>query len=329
MKIDNMRNVNLEAATWTLFSSIAFYEATANECDDIVAWFGTLAVSRGVSNFGRNNQIFDTFRELAREFRRGAELARLSEYKLILDTARCVRGDIRGMMEQPLHSWMSEAEYQEFSNIKISRLLSSASNIAHALNNAIAGAAAFFEPDPDWPEGSDEDGGFPGDEIVKWYKSELSWYGGKLRCDLPDPLPEYVIDKSVACKTGDEVPWTGVWYPATGLERHSLTFAIKGLRMQPVYRVVKTSEELSTEDWESPPAQTVAVATTWHPLIPSERPAVDNEGLRAKAGEPCPKSGIWQPMEPGAAQRYYAAGETMVDFKSAYGITVWRWVADR
>jgi hypothetical protein len=34
-------------------------------------------------------------------------------------------------------------------------------------------------------------------------------------------------------------------------------------------------------------------------------------------------------MEPGAAQRHYAANETMVNLGSAYGITVWRWVADR
>nr|WP_314543219.1 hypothetical protein [uncultured Massilia sp.] len=325
-----MRNINLEAAIWNLFASIEFFEAAAQECDDIVTWFGGLAVSKKVANFGRNNQIFDTFRVMARDFRRGADLARCNEYKLILDTARYVRGDIRGMMEQPLHSWMTTDEYQEFSSVKISRLLSSASQITSVLHNAIFGATLFFDPDPEWPEGSNEDGGFPGDEIVKWYKSELDWYQGKLRCDLPDPLPEYVIDKSIACKTGDEVPWTGVWYPATGLERHSLTFAIKGLRMQPVYRVVKTSEELSTEDWESPPPQTVAVATTWHPLIPSGRPAAENEeGLRAKAGEACPKAGIWQPMEPGAAHRYYAAGEKMVDFKSAYGITVWRWIADR
>lgn len=292
-------------------------------------WFGSLAVSKKVVGFGRNNQIYDKFKQRANDFRRGAELAKLGDYKLVWDVSGCIRGDVRGMMEQPLHSWMTASEYEEFGSVRISRILSSASQIESALNNAMFGAESFYDPDPEWPEGSNRDGGFPDEEIVKWYKAERQWYGGKLRCDLPDPLPEYVVDKSVACKTGDEVPWTGVWYPATGLERHSLTFAIKGLRMQPVYRVIKSSEELGIEDGWTPPPETLAVATTWYRLIPSGRPAVTNEELRAKAGEPCPKAGIWQPMEPGAAQRSYLEGEPMANLGSAYGITVWQWTADR
>jgi hypothetical protein len=324
-----MRDIHLEAAIWNLFSSVEFFETTAKECENIMEWFGTLAISRKVPNFGRNNEIYDKFKKRAHDFRRGAELAKSGDYKFVWEVSDGIRGDVRGMMEQPLHSWMTEAEYQEFGGVRISRLLSSSSRITSALNNAMVGADSFFDPNPDWPEGSNQDGGFPGDEIIKWYESELDWHQGKLLWDLPNPLPEYVIDKSVACKTGDEVPWTGVWYPATGLERHSLTFAIKGLRMQPVYRVVKTSEELETEDDIFPLPETVAVATTWHPLIPSGRPAITNQELRAKAGGPCPKTGIWQPMEPGAASRSYVAGETMANLGSAYGITVWQWIADR
>lgn len=324
-----MRNINLEAAIWNLFASAEFFDATAQECDDIMDWFGTLAVFKNVGNFGRNGQIFDTFKEMAREFRRGAELARLNDYDLVWKTARYVRGDVRGIMEQPLHSWMSKTEYHEFSSVKINRLLSSASQINSALSNAIVGAQVFFNPDPALQDRKNYDSGFPDEEIIKWYNDQLSCYKGQLRCDIPDPLPEYVIDRSVACKTGDEVPWTGVWYPATGLERHTLTFAIKGLRMQPVYRVIKTSEELKTEDNMFPRPQTLAVATTWHPLIPSARPVIPDADLQAKGGDPCPKAGIWQPMEPGAPKRSYALGETMTDLKSAYGITVWRWIADR
>ncbi|MDN4056221.1 hypothetical protein QPK32_24445 [Massilia sp. YIM B02763] len=324
-----MRKLNLEAAVWNFFSSAEFFEATAKECENLTEWFGSLAVSRGVPNFGRNNQIYDKFKKREQDFRRGAELARLGDYEFVWEISDCIRGDVRGIMEQALHSWMSDDEYHEFSDVKISRLLLFSRTITHALNNAMSGADSFLDPDPECPEQSDDDDGFPGDKIVETYEAAISWYKDPLHWDLPDPLPEYVIDKSIACKTGDEVPWTGVWYPATGLERHSLTFAIKGLRMQPVYRVLKTTEELSTDDWKYPPPQTVAVATTWHPLIPSGRAAAANEEVRAKAGEACPKAGIWQPMEPGAAQRYYAAGETMADFKSAYGITVWRWIADR
>lgn len=324
-----MRNLHLEAAIWYLFTSTEFFEAAARECDETMEWFGTLAISRRVANFGRNNQIFDTFKTLARDFRRGAELAKLGDYQLLWDTARGVRGDVRGMIEQPLHSWMTEAEYKEFDEIRISRLMTFARQITRALNNAMVKGESFLHPNPNCPERRDDDDGFPGDEIVKVYNSNVNSYSELSFWKLPDPPPECMIDTSVECLTGDEVPWTGVWYPSTGLEKHSLTFAIKGLRMQPAFRVTKTKEELKAEGALCPTAETVAVATTWHRVIPSGRKAETNEALWSKAGEPCPKAGIWQPTDPGAAQRTYETGETMANLGSAFGLTVWRWIADR
>jgi hypothetical protein len=324
-----MRNLNLEASIWYLFTSFEFYEAAAQECDETTDWFGRLAVSRQVANFGRNNQIFDKFKQLAHDFRRGAALAKLGDYRLIWEVAGGVRSDVRGMMEQPLHSWMTETEYREFEKVRVSRLLTYARQITRALNNAMVKGESFYHPNPNCPERRNDDDGFPGDQIVETYKSYVDRYEKPLFWALPDPLPEYVIDKSTTCRTGDEVPWTGVWYPSTGLERHSLTFAIKGLRMQPAFCVIKTTEELRTKEMMFPSPETVAVETTWHPLIPSNRPADPNKDLWAKAGSPCPKAGVWQPTDPGAAQRTYEAGETMADLGSAHGFTVWRWVADR
>lgn len=326
-----MRNLHLETAIWNLFTSTDFFEAVARECEDTITWFGASAISRQAANFGRNNQIFDTFKTLASDFRRGADLARLGDYKLIWDTARCVRGDVRGMMEQRLHSWMTDVEYKEFEDVRISRLTTNSRQITRALNNAIYGAQSFFHPNPNCPERSNDDDGFPGDYIVETYESNFHWYKEPLSWKLPDPLPEYAVDKSIACITGDEVPWTGVWYPGTGLDRYSLTFAIKGLRMQPVYRITKTVEELKRESEGEiiTRPETVAVATTWHPVIPTGRHIDPNADLRAKAGQPCPKTGLWQPLEPGASRRFYTEGETMADLKSAYGYTVWNWIADR
>ncbi len=326
-----MRNLHREAAIWNLFRSVEFFEAAADECEKTMAWFGTLAISRKTSNFGRNNQIYDQFKQRANDFRRGAEMARRGDYEFLWRMSDCIRGDARGMMERPLHSWMTETEYREFSGVRLSRLLAYASKTTDVLNNAFRGADSFFDPDPDNPEGSNYDDGFPGDRIVKVYHSCLSLFEDGSFPTVPDPLLEYVIDRSTVCDTGDEVPWTGVWYPTIGLEGHSLTFAIKGLRMQPAYRVTKTAEELRRESggavYGGP--ETAAVATTWHPVIPSGRHANVNAELRAKAGDVCPRGGIWQPMETGAAQRCYEAGETMGNLGSAYGITVWRWMAER
>lgn len=324
-----MRNINLEASIWHLFTSAEFFEAAARESEETMEWFGNLTISRQVANFGRNNQIFDKFKILAIDFRRGAELARLGDYQLIWKVARSVRGDVRGMLEQPLHSWMTEAQYNEFEKIRLSRIFAYASKIDRALNNAMIGAESYFNPDPDDLERRDDDDGFPGDEIVEVYESDLDWYKDQLYLKIPEPLPNFKIDTAIACATGEEVPWTGVWYPATGIEKHSLTFAVKGMRMQPVYRVVKTTEELATEEWMFPRPETVAVATIWHPLIPMAATSQEEPELWARAGEPCPKSGIWQPMDPDLPQRSYEVGDIMTNPGSAYGLTVWRWIGDR
>jgi hypothetical protein len=328
-----MRNLHLEASIWNLFTSTNFFEAAANECEETASWFGRLAMSRGLQNFGRNNQIFDTFREMARDFRRGIEMTKFDDYKLVWDSARSVRGHARGMLEQPLHSWMSETEYREFENIRMNSLRKYTGRIESALNNAMVKGQSFLHPNPDCPERSNDDDGYPDDDIIRWYQDYIKYFKRPLICKIPEPLKEYMVDRSIACRTGDEVPWTGVWYPDTGLEKHSLTFAIKGQRMQPVYRVIKTLEELRRENpgvgIGSP--ETIAVATTWHPVIPTGRTidAETTQELRAKAGQPCPKAGIWQPMEPGAGTRRYETNEPMANLGSAYGITVWRWIADR
>lgn len=326
-----MRNLNMEAAVWNLFTSTEFFEGAACECDATVEWFGTLAISRHVANFGRNNQIFDKFKQRARDFRRGAELARLGDYNLLWEISDCIRGDIRGMMEQPLHSWMTEIEYKEFSDVRVNRLSRYARVINRALTNAMVGADVFFDLDPELAERRNDDNAFPGNEIVNLYDRSFAWFDEPLFPKLPDPLPEYVIDRSITCRTGEDVPWTGVWYPGTGLEHHSLTFAIKGLRMQPVYRLIKTADERERDN----PGQTFftpetqAVATEWHPVIVSGLEAVNEKDLRARAGDPCPKAGIWQPLDVDALPRTYRAGESMANLGSAYGLTVWRWLADR
>ncbi|GAB3371022.1 hypothetical protein GCM10027317_07400 [Massilia agri] len=325
---NSVRNMNLEAAIWYLFASREFFEAAARESEATLEWFGKLAISKHVADFGRNNQIFDTFKTWTRDFRRGAELATLGDYEFIWDTARCVSGDVRGMMEQPLLSWMTKAEYREFSEVKINRMMSYARQITRVLNNAMTAAECFFDRDPDCPERADDDDGFAGEEIIKSFRSNIERFDNMLSWKLPEPLKEYIIDKSTSCMTGEEVPWTGVWYPDTGLERHSLTFAIKGLRMQPAFRIVKTKEELKSEGAYLPRSETVAVATLWHPVIPSLQPEERTRELLAKAGQLCPKAGIWQTQDVNASERNFKMNEAMANLGSAYGLTVWRWLRD-
>lgn len=294
-----MRNTHLEGAIWHLFTSEEFFRAAANECKDIMEWFGRLGTSRNVANFGRNNQIFDKFKTLADDFNRGATLAKLGDYGLIWNTAKCVRGDVRGMMEQPLHAWMTDTEFMEFERVRISRLITYAGRIESALNNAMLGADYYyFSRASEFPRRGDDDNGFPGTTLLEWYYAYVDRYERPLFWKLPDPLPQYTIDLAVTCFTGNEVPWTGIWYPSTGLEHHSLTFAIKGKRMQPAYRVTKTKDELRAEGVQCPQTETAAVETMWHPLIPNASHAEASPELWAKAGEPCPKPEFGSPRIP-------------------------------
>jgi hypothetical protein len=278
-----MRNFHLEASIWYLVTSTAFFEAAARECEGIVDWQVSLATSRPGPKFSPNNELVDKFKKRAREFRRGAELARFGDYRFVWDIAGWTRSDVRGMIEQAPNGWMDLAQYREFSGRRFERLEACARLIERALNNAMVAAESFFHPNPDCPERSNDDDGYPGDSIVGWYNDLLAYYKEPLFPKLLDSPPVYVIDSSITCRTGDEVPWTGVWYPCTGLERHSLTFSVKGLRMQPVYRVVKTTEELSTEDYMFPPPETVAVATTWHPVVLVGGEIEANEEQRSKS----------------------------------------------
>ncbi|MDN2702182.1 DUF1911 domain-containing protein [Janthinobacterium sp. SUN100] len=52
------------------------------------------------------------------------------------------------------------------------------------------------------------------------------------------------------------------------------------------------------------------------PMAPDE--------LRAKAGDPCPKAGLWQSLDVVPALRRYQQHEEMDNLGSLYGLTVWR-----
>jgi hypothetical protein len=122
-----------------------------------------------VANFARNNQVYDTFKGLARDLMRGAELTRPGDYKVVWDICYSIYGDFRGMLEQPMHSWMSDAEYKELHGVRISRILAYTSQISHALTNAYVDAAGFFDDEPDFAGRRNDDNGFPDTEIVETY----------------------------------------------------------------------------------------------------------------------------------------------------------------
>ncbi|XYJ10116.1 hypothetical protein ACSUZJ_22535 [Telluria sp. B2] len=263
-----MRNLHVEAEIWNLFTSAEFFGAAARECEEVASLYASTRTREGI-RVAPDKEMVDKFIERARGFRRGVIPAQFDDYQCVFETAGWIHSDIRNIIEKT--GWSELARLQDFSSGRLERLGRYCWRIESALVNALTGADSFFHPNPDCPERSDDDDGYPGGDIIGRYEDYVEKFGEHLVCALPDPLPEYVIDLSIACRTGDRVPWTGVWYPSSGLERYSLTFAIKGGTMQPVYRVVRTVDELRTEKCMFPSPETVAVTTTWHPVIRSGR----------------------------------------------------------
>ena len=57
---------------------------------------------------------------------------------------------------------------------------------------------------------------------------------------------------------------------------------------------------------------------------PPDSAAPESNELRARAGELCPKAGLWESMDIPSQTRQYQQNDIMSDLGSAYGLTVWR-----
>jgi hypothetical protein len=54
----------------------------------------------------------------------------------------------------------------------------------------------------------------------------------------------------------------------------------------------------------------------------------NDQELREKSGQACPKSGIWETLDIPLQRRTFAAGEVLQAEDSSYGTTVWRYIGD-
>jgi len=163
----------------------------------------------------------------------------------------------RGIAESSM-SWMASDEDEEFFKIEL--------NAAYSICSRFGRATSMSEryTDKDYKNGADdwradipEDMGYAGDHILN---SEDAVYAPS-----PSEIPEYAADKSLSCKTGQIVPWTGVWVPSTGMGKAALVFARQGLQiMQPAYHLIREDEDTGDEEYD-------LVDCTFHPVRPTGR----------------------------------------------------------
>ncbi len=174
----------------------------------------------------------------------------------------------------------------------------------------------------DWHDEVPEDMGIEGNNIARNHEEYIF-------PTLPDQIPEYAPDTSVSCKTGDIVPWTGVWVPSTGMGTASLAFARRNLQiMQPAYEIASRDEDGY--------ASFNLVDCIWHPVKPTGRmiahpvlaqlkhDAATARG-RCESGERCPREGWWFTPAVPDSRRFFKLGEVMPKHQADYGMTIWQW----
>lgn len=177
----------------------------------------------------------------------------------------------------------------------------------------------------DWHYEVPEDMGIEGNNIARNHEEYIF-------PTLPDQIPEYAPDTSVSCKTGDIVPWTGVWVPSTGMGTASLAFARQNLQiMQPAYEIASRDEDGY--------ASFKLVDCIWHPVKPTGRmiehpvlaqlkhDAANAQG-RCESGERCPREGWWFTPAVQDSRRLFKLGEVMPKLSTDYGQTIWQWLND-
>ncbi|XZG71817.1 hypothetical protein ACTSKR_08155 [Chitinibacteraceae bacterium HSL-7] len=341
------RNLNKEAWCWYHRTSEVFFNGAVDACQAVLDFFKAEALSRGLADYGRNNQIYDSWQKHVRELKLGIELARHGDYAPLEEACSSVNSTNRGVNQHVWMGWLGEAEGEYRRRAAIAG--DYASQIQEVLRPGLNGGGYWLEEAADdTPESRNWDFGPTGESVAFFLKGVAEDDYPHLRQHpAPTVYPGYTPDPSRPVKTGECVPWTGVWIPAVGLDRHSLTFAIEGLPMPPSWRIVKTEEEVDAElrgkpgytlnksgrliydpdgNLAIPERQLEITEMLWYPLLPvADEPAANKRG-RVEANVPCPITGYWSTPAKQDSRKLFKQGETMPDFPgSSYGATIWYW----
>ncbi|MDR1854728.1 MAG: hypothetical protein LBR05_07495 [Azoarcus sp.] len=300
------RSLDEEAWCWYHLTSETFYQGAIDACQAVAVLHGGMD---------------QTWGEHVRALQRGIEAVRKAgDYEPLAKAAEA----IMGTREEAEGLWMGWLGDREGQYAWLSAVAGNyACEIAQTLKAGLLGGEYWLgQAQHDIPErrnwplgpaGADITSIFAGMEEFDYRHVGLEEnYPHFRRYPVPKVFPDYVPQVDRAIKTGETVPWTGVWIPAAGLERHNLTFAIAGRPMQPVWRIVQTREEnkralLEQEGWRedgiglvydphgaqmTPLPQYEITEMVWYPLLPADAPEAKTAG-RVPAGQPCPIRGWW------------------------------------
>ncbi len=319
-----LRNLSQEAHLWYTISSpdyIAQAEAKLQEAADLMQ--AQVEAHPFIADYAPVSHWAGVIEDLLDRFDNALETLKQGNFDPMERWAGRMQDIPRGFKESNM-AWMSEQGH-------FMSLLNEIFGICDEFLASVAmsnmySSDGYKDRSADWHHEVPEDMGIEGNNIARNHEEYIF-------PTLPDKIPEYAPDTSVSCKTGDIVPWTGVWVPSTGMGTASLAFARRNLQiMQPAY-------EIGSRD-EDGYASFNLVDCIWHPVKPTgsmiEHPvlaqlkhdAATARG-RCESGERCPREGWWFTPAAQDSRRFFKLGEVMPKLSTDYGQTIWQWDAQQ
>ncbi len=140
----------------------------------------------------------------------------------------------------------------------------------------------------------------------------------------PPTWPIYRLNPAVQVKTDDKVPLNGIYLPA--IDDSCAQFMVQGYNawQANVGYDAETMQRIS----EQPTVWTLVerIADSGGGIPGTETVITQaNAGLRCEAKQPCPQTGWWFTPAKADSRRRFKQGETMPEFQTDYGMTVWYW----
>jgi len=142
--------------------------------------------------------------------------------------------------------------------------------------------------------------------------------------DLPKEWPTYRLNPAVRCKTGDDIPQSGVYLP--DVDDSVPRLMIKG-NFFPVGEAFVGVDNSGRETSRAPTTWTLVerIADTGGGNPGDPDPIKAGVRLRAMAGEACPRTGHWFTPARENSRTRFEAGQTMPNVGGSWGTTIWQW----
>jgi hypothetical protein len=317
------RNLSREAHLWYTITSPDYVSQAGTKLQKALDFLQQRVRSHPfIADYAPVPHWGDVMEGLLDSFSNGLAILRQGEFGPMLSWASRMSDIPRGFRESNLE-WLSDSD-----QTRLMSLLNEASRVCHHFLSAVTMSQAFSAPaykdhSADWRHDIPEDLGIDGDGITRYYEAAVFPV-------CPEQIPEYAPDMSIECKTGELVPWTGVWVPSTGMGTAALAFARQGVQvMQPAYEAARMSGDgEDIEDYALIECKWFAVRPTGrmipHPALIASSQDSDGKSLRCDANKPCPRDGFWfTPAQPGS-RRYFKQGDLMPEVGGDYGATIWQ-----